>query len=238
VTVKPKLADQIYDRMRRMVEGGEWSTGTRIPPEMELARLYGVSRPIVREALVRLRADGVFGSRQGAGTFVVAESGVGAGGYRPVESVADLIKVFEFRLAVECDIAAMAALRCSSGDIDALRAANAAIKGRSTEDGFGEADFQFHLSLARCAKNEMCEATLQMLKPQITLGMRLIGAFAQQADTTRSVSVLNEHDEIIETVLKREPAAAYRAMHQHILNSRRRILGFDIADGFSILPDG
>ncbi|MBB3236760.1 FadR/GntR family transcriptional regulator [Phyllobacterium endophyticum] len=225
---KLKLSDRLYDTLRQLVEGGEWPEGTRIPPESVLVLKHGVSRPVVREALIRLRADGLIGSRQGSGSFVIGSTSVEPSGYRPIENVADLIQAFEFRYSIECDVAALAALRHTHEDLQAIHHAAHLVAGQPNDDGFGEADFAFHFALARASRNSMYESTLNMLRAQIVFGMRLVGGFAQQSVKTRSETVYEEHEAIVAAIAKRQAADAYQIMGRHLMNSRLRILGFDI----------
>ena len=65
------LGDQLYDEFFRLIVEGEFPENTRLPAESELASRFGVSRPIVRQALSRLKADGLIVSRRGSGNFVL-----------------------------------------------------------------------------------------------------------------------------------------------------------------------
>src|SRR5690606_8438842 len=65
-----KFSDQIYEQILRGIVNGEMTEGQRLPSEQSLANAYGVSRPVVREALARLRADGIIVSRHGSGSYV------------------------------------------------------------------------------------------------------------------------------------------------------------------------
>lgn len=64
----------LYAQVRRGLEGrlaaGEWRAGDRIPGEPELCLEYGVSRPVIRQALQELSAEGAIVRRKGLGTFV------------------------------------------------------------------------------------------------------------------------------------------------------------------------
>jgi GntR family transcriptional regulator len=66
------LHKQVARAMRQSISSGEWSPGTKIPTETELAGLYGVSRPTVRLAVAALRSEGQLDVTQGRGTFVRA----------------------------------------------------------------------------------------------------------------------------------------------------------------------
>lgn len=226
MAVRIRLADKLYETFRQMIDAGEWASGTRVPPETDLAQAQGVSRPVIREALIRLKADGLIGSRGGAGNYVLSAETVEDLGYRPIENVADLIQVFEFRYSVESDIAALAALRWE--DMSEIRAMATAIGNSPSEDMFGDADFRFHMALAKASRNAMFQSTLNMLRRQIVFGMRLVGEFGQSRSATRLDTVLDEHEAIVTAVASRDPTAAQTAMAAHIGMSRKRLLGFDL----------
>ncbi len=69
--IKPKkVSSQIADQIRSSILAGEFNPGDKLPPERELAEMFGVSRPSVREALNILAAAGLVESYQGGGTVV------------------------------------------------------------------------------------------------------------------------------------------------------------------------
>ena len=223
-----RLADRLYETFSRMIASGEWAAGARIPAETDLAQLNGVSRPVVREALIRLRADGLVGPRGGAGNYVMADTPAFDAGYRPIENVADLIQVFEFRFSMECDIAALAAIRHDVPDMAEIRDAGLTLIGEVSDETFGDADFHFHMALAKASRNAMFIATMNMLRRQIEFGMRLVGEFRQGRQASRVDTVLGEHEAIISAVSRRDAEAAHAAMGEHISMSRKRLLGFDL----------
>src|SRR6476661_4735586 len=63
-------AEEVVTRLREMIQRGEISAGDRLPPERDLAKLLGVSRPTLRAGIRSLSTVGILQSRQGAGTFV------------------------------------------------------------------------------------------------------------------------------------------------------------------------
>ncbi|MDF0661698.1 MULTISPECIES: FadR/GntR family transcriptional regulator [unclassified Rhizobium] len=225
---KVKLADKLYDHFSQMIASGEWAAGSRIPAETDLAHLNGVSRPVVREALIRLRADGLLGPRGRTGNFVLVDGDERDAGYRPIENVADLIQVFEFRFSMECDIAALAAIRRDDSDMNEIRKAGLTLMGEASEETFGDADFRFHIALAKASRNAMFVSTMSMLRRQIEFGMRLVGEFKQGKPTNRVETVLEEHEAVIEAVSRKDADAAHAAMGEHIAMSRRRLLGFEL----------
>src|SRR5207244_11594286 len=70
-SIEPRrLYRQIADQIRTLIRSGEFSAGSRLPPERDLARQLGVSRPSVREALIALEVEGLVEVRIGSGNYV------------------------------------------------------------------------------------------------------------------------------------------------------------------------
>ena len=71
-TARKSLGEIVFDRMERAIKSGAYSPDERLPTELDLAAEFEVSRPVIRDALKRLRERGLIYSRQGAGSFVRA----------------------------------------------------------------------------------------------------------------------------------------------------------------------
>src|SRR5215831_7931736 len=63
-------AEEVVSRLQEMIQSGNLASGDRLPPERDLAKLLGVSRPTLRAGIRSLTTVGILQSRQGAGTFV------------------------------------------------------------------------------------------------------------------------------------------------------------------------
>ena len=112
-------AEEVVVRLRDMIHNGELSSGDRLPPERDLAKLLGVSRPTLRAGIRSLSTVGILQSRQGAGTFVAErdESPTLDGNQLRMLSALHGFtsdEMFEARLALEKSIAGMAAERATS----------------------------------------------------------------------------------------------------------------------------
>lgn len=151
------LVDQVIDQLRAQIASGEWPVGSRIPPEPELVGQLGVGRNTLREAVRALAHLGLLESRQGAGTFVRADSELaGAVGRRLAH--AELRDVLEVRRGFEVEAARLAARRRTHADLTTLRAALAAREDAwESRDlaTFVEADARFHHAVAACAHNRI-----------------------------------------------------------------------------------
>ena len=112
-------AEEVVTRLREMIQSGELSAGDRLPPERDLAKLLGVSRPTLRAGIRSLTTVGILQSKQGAGTFVaqVEESPtLDTSALRLLSALHGFTsdEMFEARLALEMSIAALAAERADS----------------------------------------------------------------------------------------------------------------------------
>ena len=67
---RTKLYEDVTERMLDHIRTETWAPGTKIPPEVELAKLFDVSRCTIREAVKSLQIAGFLRSRAGSGTFV------------------------------------------------------------------------------------------------------------------------------------------------------------------------
>ena len=104
-----KLSDQVYERILSKIVDGAFPENSKLPTEIELSKRLEVSRPVLRQALARLREDEVISSRQGSGSYVMRRPAPQMLDFAPVGSIADIQRCFEFRAAVEGAAAALAA---------------------------------------------------------------------------------------------------------------------------------
>ncbi|WP_028654786.1 FadR/GntR family transcriptional regulator [Nocardioides sp. J54] len=199
------LVDQAIDGMRRLLASGEWSVGTRIPPEPALAATLGVSRNTVREAVKALAHVGVLEVRRGDGTYVAATTEVQALMRRQVERV-DALHLLEVRQAIEVRAAALAAQRRTDDDLaalDRLAARRLAALDAGDGQGFVDADVAFHVAVVTAAHNpllsELYGGLVETLRASID-------------DPTRGYpAMLPEHDAVLEAVRRGDAGAAARA---------------------------
>ena len=64
------LADQVFGALQAEIVDGRLKAGERLPIEPQLAASFGVSRTVIREAVSRLRNDGLVTTKQGSGIYV------------------------------------------------------------------------------------------------------------------------------------------------------------------------
>ncbi|MDI5933699.1 FadR/GntR family transcriptional regulator [Halomonas kalidii] len=219
-----KLSDRVYGDIVDRIIKGEYGEGQRLPSEAKFASMHGVSRPIVREALARLREDGLVRSHRGAGSFVLLRPDRAMLDFAPLESLADIQRCFEFRIAVEAESARLAALNATAEDKRAISAAFALLEQRIRENALGvDADYGFHLAIAHATHNRFFADTLVSLEAPITYGQRLARGLGQRHPGCHLPAVQEEHRDIHDSILAGDAEAASRHMRTHLSNSRRRV---------------
>lgn len=220
-----RLGDQLYELILARIVKGEFAQGERLPSEVRLCEEFGVSRPVVREALSRLQADGLVVSRQGSGSYVMRRPSEDMISIAPAGSIADLMRCFEFRIALEGETAALAALRRSSEDMAQIDAAMQALDTAIEQGEVGTArDVDLHMAIARATRNKLFETSLKSVFAQLEGGMQLARSLSLRRSRVRLETVQREHTVIVEAIRAEDAEAARAAMRTHINNARARIL--------------
>lgn len=218
------LAERIYARVVEAILRGDFAPGGRLPTEGALAARFGVSRPTVREALSRLRSDGVIETRRGSGSQVLAPRATSAVAAPPIASLADIERYYAFRCCVEAGAAAAAAEARDAADLEALRAGlealNAALEAGEPAI---EEDVRLHFAIARASHNPFFITTIETTVAPVRQFMELARSVGDRKSPERVRENQAEHQAIVEAIARRSPADAAEAVRVHVLNARRRI---------------
>ncbi len=219
-----KLSEQIFDEIFGLIVIGEFAQNTKLPTELELAGRFGVSRTVVREALARLRDDGIVISRQGAGTFVNRRPNRAILGFRPMASISDILRCFEFRVGLEGEAAYVAAIRQDIARIESIAQALAALESIVKQGSVGAvADCDFHIAVANASCNPFVVSVMESLRPNIDFGMNLARNLSLKKPVSRVRQVQDEHGRVYEAIRRGDAEAARKAMRDHVENARTRI---------------
>jgi GntR family transcriptional regulator, transcriptional repressor for pyruvate dehydrogenase complex len=222
------LPDQIYSRMVEAILRGDFGDSGKLPTESGLASHFGVSRPTVREALSRLRSDGIIESRRGAGSHVVRSPGAPASNMPPIKNYSDIERYYAYRTCVESGAASAAAEARDAENLSEIKARFDAqfLAMESGQKGIEE-DIQFHLAIARASHNQFFVAAVETSIAPIRQFMELARSVHSRMTMQRVRLVQMEHQAIVDAITQRSPADAAEAIRIHILNAKRRI--FDAA---------
>lgn len=223
--VTTTLAARVVDGLKERILAGDLAPGSKLPSEAELIEEYAVSRTVVREAVTRLRAEGLVETFQGRGSFVLAvpEPTSFAVEASSVRSHHDVLDVIDFRIGIESEAAALAAARADDAARTAVRDALTAFATVEPEHAV-EADFAFHRAVAAASGNRFYLDLLDSMGPMIILLPRTrLGDAYSLTDATHVERVRHEHDNVAAAVLAGDPDTARAAMRVHLGNTRRRL---------------
>lgn len=229
---KPRttLADRVYHLLFTRITNGEYPANQKLPAENALSQEFGVSRPVLRAALDRLREEGLIYSRQGAGSYVRIPVNAPVG-YARVETLADIQRCYEFRITIETQAAELAADRRNQDSLDEIgRALDLLRDATGSMQHREDADFAFHLGIAKASNNQYFEATMRALRDHINVGMKMHGQSLMPEGAKGLQDVLDEHSNIFEAIRNGDGALAGRLMQAHLEHSRDRLFGGGLLD--------
>jgi len=220
--VEPRrLYRQIADQIAKLIRRGEYKPGARLPPERDLAKKLGVSRPSVREALIALEVEGFVEVRIGSGVYVADARKMAA--RRPVlPPDSGPFELIDARRLVESECAALAARHTSTAQIRQMKAALASMsRDRRRYVVPLDGDHLFHLRIAEASGNSALALVVRTLWAQRTgpLFLQLEHHFDTPALWSAAI---DEHQAVLAAIEAHDPAAARAAMRRHLLHAGSR----------------
>lgn len=221
------LPERIYEQLLEQIATGRFACGDRLPSEHALAHSFGVSRPTVRHALARLQTDGILRSRKGSGNYVAETPSASLLNLKPgTGNISDMLLGFEFRIAIEGDAAALAALRRTDVELAELKEIldRQELLSDAPLPEVHDADIEFHTLISDAARNRMFSEAMHKLYGSVMNSWLLWHRSASDEYGKIWRSVLMEHRAIYEAIRVADPDAARTAMRQHLTNGRRRML--------------
>lgn len=218
----PRLSEEVSTELEARIQRGEYAPGAQLPTEKILAETFGVSRAVVREAIARLKADGLIETRQGSGAFV-AENPKSLNFRLQPGGATGLLHIFELRTMIEATIAELAARRRNEGDLEAMRACLRRMdEALATEGDGSEADDDFHLAIAAATHNDYVLRLAEFLGRQFSESRRMAWVDHEQGmESPREAQ--REHVILLDAIAAGDPAAARRAAHVHLRGAARRV---------------
>ncbi len=217
------LLDGLVEALAEQIQSGELLVGTQLPGEAAIGERWGVSRPVVREALALLRDRGYLHTVNGNGTFVRHPdvSHVSAALERHMNlterDVLTVDHLYEARTAIEVAGARLAAQHADQADLEELRTYLADMRNkRGDKAAYAAADVGFHVAIARASKNPLLPALLTPLVRTIVEGVM------ESHRTPRGVTLgLKGHKLVLEAVEANDADLAASEMTKHLEDSRK-----------------
>jgi len=226
-----RLYQHVAEQIGSLIQAGEFRVGSRLPPERELAKQLGVSRPVVREAMIALEIAGLVEVRGGAGTFV-KRARVEAGSLLAAVPDAgpgpfDLIAA---RRMLEGEIAFTAAAKVTPENLQGLTEAIAQMQSdieaaRDTRPS----DRLFHVRVAELTGNAVLSGLVDglwahMLDPMFDVLGRHAGLRGEDRMTVA------DHQRIVDALARRDAAGAREAMRAHLAHVEEILMREDLED--------
>lgn len=218
------LIDSLVDRLEKAILDNDYAVGQKLPSEGELAAQFSVSRPVVREALARIRERGYVETVNGSGTYVRKPS---------VEAVSQFMArqirmtgerrhtvdhLYEVRRTIELQTAFLAASRATAEDLDELDRCLRTMRwsAESDPEAYTAADIRFHLRIAEATQNPLFGVLVAPLVDLIVRGMLT----SVQVERQGMRDGTSEHERILACVRAGDAEGARAEMASHLANSR------------------
>lgn len=223
--ISGRLADRAYTGIVQIINEDDLQVGDRLPSEARLAETFGISRTIVREALVRLASDGITEARRGAGSFVKRRPSERLGAHMPLADLAATLGTYEVRFVLEAEAARLAASRRSADQMEEIEARLAALREAllSSAPAHDE-DWCLHRSIVEATANTAFVSIFEHLHDEV---LRILKA---GVDISRSrppdviAAMMGEHDAVVEAIRAQDADGAALAMRWHLSQGRKRLM--------------
>jgi len=212
---------QVADKVRRAIQLSQYVSGERLPPEIDLAQQIGISRTTLREAIRQLVGEGYLKSQPGAhgGLFVTQSDDTAESELSRLRLHWDDIEhFFDYRIAVECAAAALAASHRSVKDLKAIGQANDDMAQAQNHSESRAADAAFHLIIVAATGNPYLRRAVEDARAGMFRPLDVFG-FAHEMWAGQP----DEHTRILDGIAARDADAANDAMREHIEGAQRKI---------------
>ncbi len=219
-----RLYERVADQIGNLIRSGEFLPGHRLPAERDLAKTLGVSRPVVREAMIALEIAGLVEVRTGAGAFVReqrADRPASDAGHSPSD-------ILNARMLIEGEIAALAASSASPKDIAAMgELIDQMARDHEAGRPWSAADLGFHVAIAFATGNAALATVVERLwQEQHAPVFSILSERVHLRDNWPAT--LHGHQAILEAIRARQPTAARDRMRDHLTQVLDVMTGDDV----------
>lgn len=220
-----RLSDHVYAQIVDIIKSDGLEVGARLPSEARLAEMFGVSRAIVREALMRLASDGITEARRGAGSFVKSRPSDRLAMFMPSTELPTTLGSYEVRFVLEAEAARLAATRRTAQEMayveegmEMLRAALLSSEPAHVED------MELHRRIAEATGNPAFLLAFDALHGDVDKIMRAGVDISRSRPPDVIATMLREHEQIVAAIRAQDPEGAALAMRWHLWEGRRRLM--------------
>lgn len=221
------LHERVYDELVGLLGTPGYEARARLPGETVLSQRLGVSRPVLRQALARLRDEGRIHTRKGSGNFVADVMPQGERlSFGTLSNIPDIRAFLEFRCCMEGETAARAAQVRTDAQMAHIRHCRERFEAalHAGQDAMEE-DIAFHEAIAMACGNRFFSMTMAALAPQIRFSISLVRSLAGRPKGERLADVCREHAAIEQAIAQQDAAAARQAAESHLQGGIARLFG-------------
>ncbi|HKO06549.1 MAG TPA: FadR/GntR family transcriptional regulator [Alphaproteobacteria bacterium] len=230
--IQPLVAQRLYqqaaDQIRELIQRGEYAPGDRLPPERELAKRLGISRPTVREAMIVLEIAGVIAIRAGAGIYVSSAPARETPAQFPAADAGPSpFDLLDARRLLECELVERAARVATRSELASIRETIEEMERDMASGGDGrDADRRFHARIAEAARNSVLAGLVDGLWEGMSTPL-----FHHLSDHTglpqNQQMTVRDHRAIYDCLRRRDAQAARAAMAAHLSHVEAILAGAD-----------
>lgn len=220
-----RLADKAYSGIVEIIKNDGLDVGDRLPSEARLAEMFGISRTIVREALVRLASDGFTEARRGAGSFVKSRPSDRLMTYMPMAELSATFGSYEVRFVLEAEAARLAAARRSGEDMASIQGALDQLRAALLSSAPADAeDMELHRRIVMATGNPAFALAFEALFEDMERIMRAGVDISRSRPPEVIGAMMREHEMIVEAIRAQDCDAAALAMRWHLSEGRKRLM--------------
>ena len=220
-----RLADRAYTSIVELIDVDALAVGDRLPSEARLAEMFGMSRTIVREALVRLASDGITEARRGAGSFVTRRPSERLVTYMPMADLSATLGTYEVRFVLEAEAARLAATRRSLEDMESIEEALVLLRSALLSSAPAHAeDMELHRRIVLATANPAFAIAFDGLAAEIERIMRAGVDISRSRPPEVIQAMMREHEMIVAALRVCDGDGAALAMRWHLSEGRKRLM--------------
>jgi GntR family transcriptional regulator, transcriptional repressor for pyruvate dehydrogenase complex len=213
--LRQSLSETLAQRIRGLIQSGDYRKGDRLPPIMEMARRFGVGHPTVREALKKLEAFGIVEIRHGSGVYVSAAHDVlvhHTTGYTGTLTKTLLMDLVEARMPIEMQSIQLAAHNATEANLLEMRRLLARAGKHLHDDAvLSPTNMAFHHEIALASGNTVLPQLLHVLAELFTKEQRLILDIYGSREKDHQ-----EHLGILEALERKDEELSTSRMRMHL----------------------
>ncbi|MDO6446959.1 FadR/GntR family transcriptional regulator [Colwellia sp. 1_MG-2023] len=211
----PRLYQQVAEKLVTLIESGEYTIGMRLPAERDLAAMFKVSRPTIREAVIALELESYVEVRMGSGVYVIEHS---KGKSRFSDKDVGPFELTEARALFEGEAAALAATMITEAELEELAETldEMACENNVDTETHEAADKKFHMIIARATNNSAISSVIEELWDERE-SSELTHRMYEKVRNSGVKPSVEEHREVYEALKARDPQAARELMRAHLM---------------------